>query len=147
MFEKPVMLEQIRTERAAFEARLQALPAGILTQPAVPGRMSVKEEVYHIAWHEREMVGLLRSHALIGSPWWNLTTDERNANIQAEAAPLAIESVLSFAETIFRELLEALEAVPEDALNDPASFANMPAEWIPGELIAQNTYEHYREHL
>lgn len=147
MFEKAVMLEQIRTQRAAFDARLSALPAGLLEQPPSPGRMSRKEEVYHIAWHEREMVGMLQARALTGSPWWDLPTDQRNAHIQAEAAELPLSAVLSYAEAAFRALLEALEALPEAALNDPASFANMPPEWIPGELIAQNTYEHYQEHI
>ena len=147
MFEKPLMLAQIHTERAALEARLQAVPVENLEQPLTQGRMTVKEELYHIAWHEAQMVGMLQAHALVGSPWWDLPTDERNAHIQAEAAALSVDAVLAVAEMAIRELLEALEALPEAALNDPASFANMPPEWMPGELLAQNTYEHYREHL
>lgn len=147
MFEKTKMIDEIHTARAAFEARLRAVPAGQLEIPLTAGRMSAKEEIYHIAWHERQMAGMLQVRALIGSPWWNLPTDERNAHIQAEAAPMALEEVLKYAAMAIQELIEALDTLPEEALNDPAAFADMPPNWIPGDLIAQNTYEHYPEHL
>ena len=72
MIDKSVFIQQIREGRAAFDLALQALPAERLEQPIAPGGMTPKEIAYHLAWHERQMVDVLRARALVGSPWWEL---------------------------------------------------------------------------
>jgi hypothetical protein len=32
-------------------------------------------------------------------------------------------------------------------LHDPGRFTDMPPDWLPWDLLAQNTYEHYQDHL
>jgi hypothetical protein len=117
-----------------------------MEQPVAPGGMTLKEVLYHVAWHEDQMQNMLRKRALEGSPWWNLETDERNAHIQEEAKPLKVEEVVKFAENSYTGMLKELEALPAEALDDASYFAGMPGEWSPADILAQNTYQHYREH-
>ncbi len=34
----------------------------------------------------------------------------------------------------------------DDELNDSSRFRDMPSDGQPWHIVAQNTYEHYREH-
>jgi len=146
MTDKTWLIDQIQSTRAAFDEQLRLLPPDKLEQPIAPGGMTVKEVIYHVAWHEEQMSGMLRARALTGSPWWDLPTDERNAHIQAEAAPLPVQEVLAYAAASIRTLLTELQALPTEALDDPSFFDGMPPDWTPADILAQNTYEHYPEH-
>jgi hypothetical protein len=147
MTDKTWLIDHIRTTRADFDACVHQLPVEKLNQPAAPGGMTTKEVIYHIAWHDRQMTGMLRTRALAGSPWWDLPTDQRNANIQAEAAPLPVQQVLDYADAAIAELLAALQDLPAEALDNPSFFAGMPEDWSPADILAQNTYEHYLDHI
>lgn len=146
MIDKQWMIAEIRSKRQAFNESLSQISAEKIEQPITPGGMTVKEVVYHIAWHEDQMKNMIKARAFVGSPWWNLSTDERNAHIQAEASVLSVEEVLPYAEASFGGMLAELEALPAEALDDPAFFAGMPLDWSPADIIAQNTYQHYPEH-
>ena len=41
----------------------------------------MKDILAHIAWYEREMIGMLRAHAVAGSDLWDVSLDARNAAI------------------------------------------------------------------
>ena len=32
-------------------------------------------------------------------------------------------------------------------MTDPTGFPNMPPDWQPWLVIAQNTYQHYQDHI
>ena len=72
-------LEIIQQARAEWNALLEPIDQSKITLPGVAGTWSLKDIIAHITWHEREMVGLIRAHDLVGSELWNLPTDERNA--------------------------------------------------------------------
>ena len=62
--DKATFLATLVDERAAWEALLAELIQlgdAALTQPLAPGEWSVKDIVAHVAWFEREMVGVLRA--------------------------------------------------------------------------------------
>ena len=111
------------------------------------GNWSLKDIIAHITWHEQEMVGLIQAHALVGSELWNLPTDERNAAIYEQVKDLPLEQVLAESEQVHQLLLEALPTLSNEDLIDPSSFPNMPPDWQPWMIIAQNTYEHYEDHM
>ena len=50
-------------------------------------------------------------------------------------------------DAVHEDLLQVLRTLDDTDLHDPARFAEMPAEWEPWSLIANNTYEHYEAHL
>ena len=118
-----------------------------LIPPGVAGGWSLKDIIAHITWHEKEMVGLITAHALVGSELWILPTDERNAAIYEEIRHQPLKQVLEESAQVHQQLLEALPTLTDEDLTDPSGFPNMPPDWQPGMLIAQNTYEHYQGHM
>jgi len=107
---------------------------------------TVKDQMAHIAWHELETVELVESRSLAGSPWWELPTDERNRKICEQYENVPLEAVRLMAEDAYTRMLQALKELPDEDLNDPSRFENMPSDWTPWKLIASNTYQHYLEH-
>ncbi len=143
---KGELLKVLRRERAQWDALLARIDRSRMTQPGVAGEWSVKDVIAHISWHEREMIGVVRARALVGSELWNLAADERNAAIFEANQDRALDDVLVEAEQVFGELVAALEAWPGEDLSDPARFQDMPEDWMPWKLIAENSFEHYQQH-
>jgi len=144
---KTQFIDSLRQGRLAWDALLSQLDESQLTQPGVCAEWSVKDIIAHITWFEGEMVGLLQARAMVGSDLWNLPTDQRNAAIYAQNMSRLLEDVLSETGQVHAELLEALEALPEEYLTDPALFPGMPPDWQPWEIIAGNSYDHYPHHI
>ena len=59
---------------------------------------------------------------------------------------MTLEEVRAESARVFPQLLELLEALPEDAYGDASRFPGMPAEWEPWFIIAGNTFSHYLDH-
>lgn len=137
-------IQQVRTEWATL---LESIDQSKLTQPGVAGSWSLKDIIAHITWHEREMVGLIKAHALVGSELWNLPTDERNAAIYEEVRQQPLEQVLEESTQVYQELIAVLPSLTDQDLTKPESFPGMPPDWQPWMIIAQNTYEHYQDHI
>ena len=140
-------LDSLRSGRAEWEALLAQIGADRMTQPGVEGDWSIKDIIAHVTWHEREMVGVLRARALIGSELWNLPTDERNAAIFEQNKDRALDDVLQESRQMFPQLLELAAGLSDEELNDPRRFSEMPEEWTPWELVAGNSYTHYPDHI
>jgi uncharacterized damage-inducible protein DinB len=137
----------LTTERQHWETQWKDINLTALAEPSSPGKMNLRDILYHVAWYERAMVEVLQLRALVGSPWWDLTLDERNACILAEgqsAAPL--EAYLQ-EQQVYKELLALLNQLSDDELEQASFFRDMPPEWKPWEMIASNTYEHYPQHI
>jgi uncharacterized damage-inducible protein DinB len=144
---KEQFIEQVRASREAWEQALLPLDDHTLQQPGFSGEWSGKDVIAHITWHEKEMIGLIEAHALVGSDLWDLPLDERNAAIYAENRDRALEEVRQEADQVYAQLLDQLSTLTEEDLHDPARFPDMPSDWQPWKLIAGNTYEHYDDHL
>jgi len=67
--------------------------------------MSVKDILAHIAWFEREMIGLLHQRTLAGSDLWNLPSDERNAVIFQLNRRRSLQDIRQEAEAVFNNYL------------------------------------------
>ena len=137
------LIDTIQGNWATWEAIVAQIDEERLTQSGVAGDWTLKDIIAHITWHEKEMVGLITAHALVGSELWNLPTDERNAAMYEEVRNEPLEQVLEESAGIHQQLLELLPTLSDEDLTDPSSFPNMPPDWQPWMLIAQNTYEHY----
>lgn len=144
--DKAQFLERVRRARAEWEAALDRLDEGEWLAPGFGGEWTAKDTVAHITWHEKEMLGLIAARALAGSDWWNLPLHERNALIYAENQDRPLQEVRREAADVYARLLEALDTLSEEDLNDPARFKDMPPDWKPWQLIADNTYDHYEDH-
>lgn len=144
---KAQFLENLRTGRSQWDALLAEVGEERMTQPGVAGEWSVKDIIAHVTWYEREMVGVLEAHALVGSDLWDLPTDQRNIPIYEENRERPLTDVLAEAQRVYRQLLELVESLAEEDLTDPGRFEGMPTEWQPWDIIAGNSYEHYRQHI
>lgn len=47
----------------------------------------------------------------------------------------------------YTELLEAVQSLSDEDLNDPRYFRDMPQDWVPWQIFAGNSFEHYQDHL
>jgi hypothetical protein len=144
---RAIFLDSLRSGRAAWEALLAQIGADRLEQPGVEGDWSIKDIIAHVTWHEREMLGVLRARALVGSDLWNLPLDQRNAAIFEQNKDRALGDVLDESRQIFPRLLELAEGLSDEELNDPRRFSGMPEEWLPWDLVAGNAYAHYPDHI
>jgi uncharacterized protein (TIGR03083 family) len=144
--DKAAFLQQLHAERAAWDSLLASVDPAQLEQPGLLGDWTLKDVIAHLAWHEREMVGVITQRALAGSEWWNLPFDERNARIYALYRDTPLAEVLPLAEASYRDFLAAFAALTDADLNDPARYAHMPPDWEPWRVYSSNTYEHYRDH-
>jgi uncharacterized protein (TIGR03083 family) len=144
---KRQFLDMVREAWVEWEALLARVEPARLDEPGVAGDWSVKDVVAHIAWYEREMVGLAGRRSLAGaSPLWEIETDRRNALLRDEQRGRAPDVVLAEAREVHAEAVAALDTLTDADLAEPGRFAGMPADWVPWQVIAGNTYAHYRAH-
>ena len=144
---KEQLIGKIREARDKLDGLVAQLDDDRMLQPNVAGDWSMKDVLAHITWHEREMVQVLQARALAGSDLWLLPLGERNQAIYEKNRDLPLETVRSEAMRVFSLLLKELGALDEEDLHDPGRFAEMPREWRPWQLLAENTYQHYYDHL
>ena len=145
--DKRTFLATLRHDHTQWDALLAQIASERMDQPGVAGDWSIKDIVAHVTWFEREMVGMMETHALVGSDLWNLPSDERNAAIYEQNRARDLDDVLAEAQQVFRQLVAALEQLSNVDFNDPARFPGMPPDWTPWEVIAGNSYEHYGHHI
>jgi hypothetical protein len=118
-----------------------------MEEAGAAGEWSIKDIIAHIAWHEREMVGMIQAHALAGSDLWQLPLDQRNAEIFRENKDRPLQDVLEEAPVVYRQFLAAVGTLSDEDVTDPGRFPGMPLDWEPWQVIAGNSYEHYEQHL
>ncbi len=136
-----------RKDRAEWERVLAEVDEDRMLEPGLPREWSVKDVIAHVNWYEREMVGLLKQRALMGSELWQLPTDERNVPIYEEGKDLPLDEVLAESNRLFERLWALVSELADEDLVDPSRFDQMPEDWEPWELLASNTYEHYLQHI
>ena len=144
--DKVEFIHRVETARSEWNDLLAQVDDDLMLKTGIEGDWSAKDILAHVMWYEREMVGLLNSRSLIGSDLWELPLDDRNAEIHKEIKDMSLDAVRLGSDKAFAALIQQLNELPEDAFGDPAHFQNMPPEWKPWDVIASNTFRHYREH-
>lgn len=147
--DKATLLNKVRSERARLDTLLASFSDEQREQPGPGGDWSVKDVVAHITWHEREIVNMLRERSLeegVVSELWNLPLHARNKTIYDSNRERSLQDVLGESMQIYAELYELLDGLSEEDLTDPSRYKDMPGDWKPWRLIAENTYEHYHDH-
>lgn len=145
-YSKDDFLKTLHQAWVEWESLLDRVGEPDMIHFGIAGDWSVKDIICHITWFEQEMVGLLQARALLGSDLWNLTQGQRNRIIFEQNTNRSLEDVLAEARLVHQELSLALQSLSDEDLNDPRQFKNMPADWSPGKLIAENSFEHYQAH-
>lgn len=145
--DKAQLIDRIQQARAEWDILIAQIDDAQLIQAGFCQDWSAKDVVAHIVWHEREMIGVMQAHALVASELWELPLDQRNAAIYNLNQDRSLKNVQFEARQVFQSLMQWLNTLSEEDLHDPGRFPGMPPDWEPWKLIAENTYEHYQDHL
>jgi len=109
---------------------------------------TVRDVLAHILWYEEEMVLLLNQQSLSqASTHWDNPYDRRNALIQEEMQGISPADLFSRHDEAVQQICQLIADLDPLVLDDPTYFEAMPADWVPWQILAQNTYEHYEDHL
>ncbi len=148
--DKASILDELRSKYVALEAILAPLDEAQMTKTGVIGDWSIKDILAHItAWHHRL---LARLHAArhneeptISGPDSEEEMDRLNEQFYKENKSHPLADVLGGFRSSYLQIVEAVQAMPEEDLIDPHRFA-----WLNGDslrqLVAGDTYDHYEEH-
>ena len=139
-------VERLRSARRAWEQVLAQVPPERMTAGELAGGWSVKDVVAHVTWSERELIGVVRQRALVGSPLWALDQDARNAAVYADSRERPLDEVLADEQRAAAELLPLLETLTTEELTDPAGWEQMLPGVPPWRIFAGGTFFHYDEH-
>jgi hypothetical protein len=145
--DKATFLEKLQTARGEWEALLSEVGEQRMLEPGATGEWSVKDVIAHILWGEREMVGVCRSRALVGSDLWEMTDDERNPIMVSWYRDRSLQEVLTEEQQIYAQLLAEVQKLSDADLNDATHFREMPAAWLPWQVIAGCSFKHYEDHI
>jgi hypothetical protein len=147
---KTDFIGKLTNGRANWDALIARIPEELMIVQGVGGgEWTIKDLIAHNNWNELEMVRMLQQRDLYtGSDVpWELSNDDRNRILFERDRDLPFETVLAD-DSELREVLLNEAAKLEDAdLNDPGKFAHMPPDWVPWQIIAGCTFNHYPEHI
>jgi hypothetical protein len=145
--DKETFLTYIKSAREEWDTLLAKIELKKMSKQALSGGCSLKDIIAHITWYEREMITLINSRLLTGSPLWLLPHDQRNLAIIEENRERPLTDVITEAETTYHAFLEAVSTLTTAELNDAFYFKEMPSDWIPWQIIADSAYNHYHHHM
>jgi hypothetical protein len=139
--------QRILKARTRWDYLIDNLTAAQIESYQLPNGWTLKLLIAHMTWYEQEMVALLQSRVFAGSPFWELPHAQRNEAINAAAADVTTADLLQRSRQYFAQFAALAEVLTAAELLDAAHFKDMPADWRPWELIAENSFIHYEDHL
>ncbi len=145
--DKATFIEAIISGRKQWDNLLAEIEESRMLEPMEEGGWSVKDTIIHNTWNEREMIGVCEQHALVGSELWNLPQDERNARPVEEKRDVPLDEILVESRQVYAQFFEAVQTLSDEDLNDARRFRDMPEDWVPWQLIAGCSFDHYPGHI
>ncbi|MBD3367619.1 MAG: ClbS/DfsB family four-helix bundle protein [Candidatus Eisenbacteria bacterium] len=143
---KEELLARVKESCEAWNALVGSIDHDKISVVVEDDGRTLKDVIAHIAWYQREVATLLRTHVLSGSELWKLSPEARNATITEANRHRPLDAILAETLEVRHALAQALNGMEEEDLHDPGRFKNMPSDWIPWQIVAQNTYEHCDAH-
>ena len=144
---KDELIAAYQKSKAEWDSLLERMDRSEMEKAHVEGKWTVKDIQAHLVWHEREMIQVAQQRALVGSPWWALLLDQRNAAIYELFKDRSLEEVQMGAQLAHSELLQAFDALNDQDMLEASRFGEMPADWLPWQVFASNMHEHYQAHI
>ena len=142
------LLEVVNAARDEWEGLLVRIPKETWREPLPASPWNLLDLLAHIAWYELEAAALLDSKDMTaGSPWWMLSTEDRNVKIYELYRGRPETEIVNECAAAANRLEEAIARQTEGELNDPSRYEGMPEEWVPWRIVAQNSYEHRFQHM
>jgi hypothetical protein len=152
---KAELIRAMQSARAGWESVLAAIGEDQMTLPILHGGWSVKDTIGHVAYYERWLQDWLeaavRGHVVVASHRDLLDVNARNAIIWGENRNRPLHEILDESRYVFDRLFQIVKLLPESDLIAPYTYdryvipfwGKSMALW---ECIADDSYEHYREH-
>jgi hypothetical protein len=144
---KSKLLDEVQSGRAEWDALIAQIDRSMMTKPGVEGQWSLKDIIAHVGWGEREVADTMHSRVLDGSDLWNLRQNERNAAVFELYKDQPLDQVIEEEQHAYQHLLAGIQSLSEEEITDPSRFKDMPDDWEPWMIVAQNTYQHYPDHI
>ncbi|HEY0757423.1 MAG TPA: maleylpyruvate isomerase N-terminal domain-containing protein [Ktedonobacteraceae bacterium] len=144
---KATFIEALRSGRKQWDDLLAEIDESRMLEPMEEGGWSVKDTIVHNTWNEREMIGVCQQRALVGSDLWNVSQDERNARPVEEMRDVPLSEILAESRQVCAQFFEAAQTLSDEDLNDARCFREMPEAWVPWQVIAGGSFNHYPEHI
>jgi hypothetical protein len=155
---KADLIQKVNQAYAEMSAILDALLEDQMIEPGVMEGYSIKDLLAHLAAWERLCVNWIRT-SLQGeqpvrwAPGFEVNSDDPveslnrlNERIYKDYRDSTLRETLADFRIAHEKCLGAIQLLSDEQLNDPQLF-----EWLNGhpvwQIIAANSYEHYREHL
>lgn len=145
--DKTLFISTLRKAREEWEDLLAQVSEEQRLQPGAAGKWSVKDVIAHVAWGEREIAPVMRTHVLAGSELWNLSDDELNEIVYQQNRDRSWHEIMNEEQQAYADLLAAAQTLSDEDLNDSHRYKQMPEEWVPWQLYAGNTFNHYQDHM
>ena len=141
------LLNRLHSEYERFQTGLSCLTDEQMIQPQTIRAWSVKDLLAHLIAHEQRALQELRL-ALCGE---HLAIDHTAVDIFNDGAvvasrPYPIEAVRRAWRRSFEEVVAAVEGLPASSF-DPSHPITLALDDSIDGALANNTYDHYREHL
>ncbi len=153
---KAGLLESMRATRLQWDSLIHKLDESEMTLPVLHGGWSIKDTIGHVAFYERWLVDWLeaavKGQVTLATHRDSLDVDARNAIIWGENQDRPLAEILSESKFVFDRLVQIVQVLPEGDLIAPYAFdryvipfwGRSMALW---ECIANDSYDHYREHI
>jgi hypothetical protein len=148
---KTAIIGDLRSARAEWDELISRVGEAHMTQPGLAGYWSLKDVIAHLTAVDRWNVNALRAHAR-GEPPPALDEqlmelDERNRLHFERNRRRTLQAVLQESRQVFQDLVELLQAEPEEFLTQPQVFKNLPAPVLVGKSLKDACADHYRHHM
>ena len=145
--DKATFVKTLKEVRAQWEALLARIDQEWMLEPGVAEKWSVKNIIAHIAWSELELVPVMQTHVLAGSELWNLPLDERNEIVFQQNRDRPLHEIMLEEQEAYAQFLQAAQELSEEDFNDPHRFNNMPEDWVPWQIFAGSSFNHFQDHM
>ena len=144
---KAQLIAELNAENASWQALLDDISEANMTQPEVAGGWSIKDIVAHLTvWRYRTLrrIQAALNHEASFTPPWPpqlQEDDEINAWIYEANRDRPLADVLSNSRAVFQQLVNAIDAFPDDEFQDLQR-----SEWLQGEpLSGKAFFSHFHE--
>jgi hypothetical protein len=148
------VLDRLKTARAGFDQRVEAIPVSALDLPVAGSSHSPKQIIAHITSYEQLVVERLQLGRLGEETAFDrdrIGWEMFNERIWAESALLDIEIVLEISAWTFLRMLEEIAILANEELTEVTGIAAaVDPAWLDGkplwELIGIDCFDHYPMH-
>jgi hypothetical protein len=147
IMDKVTFVTTLKEARAQWEALLAQIDMELMLEPGAAGKWSVKDIIAHIAWSEKELVPVMQTRVLAGSELWNLPQDERNEIVYQQDRERPLHEIITEEQEAYAQFLQAAQELSDEDFDDPHRFKNMPESWVPWQILAGCSFEHYQSHM